>query len=196
VPYVELDTERPVWDRFLWAAPLVLIGTVEEDGSLDLAPKHMVTPMGWDNYFGFVCAPRHATYGNAIREDSFTVSYLGPEQLVQASLAAAPRSDEGDKPSLLDLPIVLAEKASGPLVDGAYVQLECRLERVVERFGANGLIIGEIVAARVHEDAARAFELEDQQLVAQSPLLVYVAPGQYARVDSSQSFPFPSGFTT
>ena len=196
MPYVELDVERPVWDRFLWAAPLVLIGTVEEDGSLDLAPKHMVTPMGWDNYFGFVCAPRHATYGNAIREDSFTVSYLGPEQLVQASLAAAPRDAGGDKPTLLNLPTVRAEKVSGPLVDGAYVQLECRLERVVERFGANGLVIGEIVAARVHQDAARAFELEDQQLVSQSPLLVYVAPGQYARVDASQTFPFPAGFTT
>ena len=196
MPYVELDVERPVWDRFLWVAPLVLIGTVEEDGSLGLAPKHMVTPMGWDNYFGFVCAPRHGTYGNAIREGSFTVSYLRPEQLVQASLAAAPRSGEGGKLSLLTLPIVCAEKVPGPVVEGAYVQLECRVERVVERFGANGLIIGEIVAARVHEDAARTFELEDQRLVAQSPLLVYVAPGQYARLDASQTFPFPAGFTT
>jgi predicted pyridoxine 5'-phosphate oxidase superfamily flavin-nucleotide-binding protein len=62
VAYVDLDTARPIWDRFLWVSPLVLIGTVEEDGSVDMAPKHMVTPLGWENYFGFVCTPRHATF--------------------------------------------------------------------------------------------------------------------------------------
>jgi flavin reductase (DIM6/NTAB) family NADH-FMN oxidoreductase RutF len=194
VAYVELDTTHPIWDRFLWVSPLVVIGTVEEDGSLDLAPKHMVTPLGWENYFGFVCTPRHATYRNAIREQGFTVSYPRPDQLVQASLTAAPRCDEG-KVSLFGLPIVAAETVPGPLIDGAYLQLECRLARVVEGFGENGLVVGEIVAARVHEDAARSVELEDQQLVAQSPLLVYLAPSQFARIEESRSFPFPSGFT-
>jgi len=51
---VDVDTSVPVWDQFFTVAPLVLIGTIDKDGSLDLAPKHMVTPMGWQNYFGFV----------------------------------------------------------------------------------------------------------------------------------------------
>ena len=193
--YLDLDTSRPIWDRFLWVSPLVVIGTLEEDGSPDLAPKHMVTPLGWENYFGFVCTPRHATYRNAIRERGFTVSYPRPDQLVQASLTAAPRCDDGQKASLFGLPVVGAETIPGPLIGGAYLQLECRLTRVVEGFGENGLVVGEIVAARVHEDAARSVELEDERLVARSPLLVYLAPGQYARIEESRSFPFPSGFT-
>jgi flavin reductase (DIM6/NTAB) family NADH-FMN oxidoreductase RutF len=192
--YVELDTSIPIWERFLWVAPLVVIGTVEEDGTVDLAPKHMVTPLGWDNYFGFVCTPRHATYRNAIREGSFTVSYPRPGQLVHASLAAAPRCDDGRKASLAGLPVVAAQRVPGRLLAGAYLQLECTLDRVVEGFGENGLVVGKIVAARVHRSAERARELEDERLVEESPLLVYLAPGQFARVAESHSFPLPSGF--
>ena len=193
--YVELDTAHPIWDRFLWVAPLVLIGTVEEDGTLDLAPKHMVTPLGWDNYFGFVCTPRHATYHNAIREKSFTVSYPRPDQLVHASLTAGPRCDDNRKNSLEGLPIVAADEVPGPVLAGAYLHLECSLDRIVDGFGANGLVIGKIVAARVHTDAARSSDVEDQHLVAENPLLVYLAPGQFARVSESHPFPLPSGFS-
>src|SRR5690606_34430059 len=46
---VELDVRVPVWDRFFTVAPLVLVGTREPDGRFDLAPKHMVLPLGWQN---------------------------------------------------------------------------------------------------------------------------------------------------
>jgi flavin reductase (DIM6/NTAB) family NADH-FMN oxidoreductase RutF len=83
----------------------------------------------------------------------------------------------------------------GPLIDGAYIQLECRLERVVEGFGENVLVVGKIIAARVLEEAARSLEREDERLVAEQPLLAYLAPGQFARIAESRSFPFPAGFT-
>jgi hypothetical protein len=74
-----LETHLPIWDRFFTVAPLALIGTKEAEG-YDLAPKHMVMPMGWENYFGFVCASRHRTYQNIAREHVFTVSYPRPTQ--------------------------------------------------------------------------------------------------------------------
>ncbi|NBC23417.1 MAG: flavin reductase, partial [Gammaproteobacteria bacterium] len=43
---VALDVSRPIWERCFMVAPLVLVGTRDEDGSPDLAPKHMVSPMG------------------------------------------------------------------------------------------------------------------------------------------------------
>ncbi|GEM_PF-5287566 len=52
---ITLDLDEPVWDRFFMVAPLFLIRTHEDDDTLDLAPKHRVTPVGWENYFGFVC---------------------------------------------------------------------------------------------------------------------------------------------
>ena len=71
---IELDIEQPIWDRFFWVAPLVLIGTREPDGGHDLAPKHMAIPIGWDNFYGFVCTPSHHTYSNIQRERVFTHS--------------------------------------------------------------------------------------------------------------------------
>ena len=119
---LELDTTHPVWDRFFWIAPLVLVGTIEADGRHDLAPKHMAFPLGWDNYFAFVCTPRHRTYSNLQRTGVFTVSYPRPNQLVLASLAAAPRCEGDQKPSLEALPVFPASRVEGVLLaDGKRV---------------------------------------------------------------------------
>lgn len=83
---VDIDTSQPVWDRCFTVAPLVLVGTREEGGELDLAPKHMVAPMGWQNYFGFVCSPTHGTYVNIARTGVFTFSYPRPSQVLYTSL--------------------------------------------------------------------------------------------------------------
>ena len=88
---VALDTSVPVWEQFFTIAPLVLIGTCDVEGVLDFAPKHMVTPMGWQNYFGFVCTPRHQTCLNIQRSGEFTVSYPKPSQVLHSSLAASSR---------------------------------------------------------------------------------------------------------
>ena len=88
---VTLRDDSPLWDRVFSVNLLVLVGTRERGGEYDLAPKHRVFPRGWENYFGFVCTPLHATYHNIRREGAFTVSYPRPTQVVLASLAASPR---------------------------------------------------------------------------------------------------------
>ena len=52
---VEIGVDKPIWERFLTVAPLVIVGTTEPGGSMDFAPKHMAMPMGWTNLYGFVC---------------------------------------------------------------------------------------------------------------------------------------------
>lgn len=190
---VELDMNQPIWDRFFWVAPLVLVGTIEPDGSHDLAPKHMAMPMGWENYFGFVCTPRHHTYSNIQRDGAFTVSYPRPEQLVLASLAASPRFTQDEKPAMKALPVFPSTTVNGVLLSGAYMFLECELDRFVDGFGVNSLIIGRVVAARVAEDSERIDEVDDQSLVHEAPVLAYLHPGRFASISDSLSFPFPSG---
>src|ERR671938_222319 len=94
---VTLRGDLPVWERIFTVNPLVLAGTRERGGRYDLAPKHTAFPMGWENYFGFVCTPRHRTYHNARREGVFKVSYPRPTQVVLASLAASPRKGDESK---------------------------------------------------------------------------------------------------
>jgi len=189
---LDLDVSQSIWDRFFWVAPLVIIGTREPDGGHDLAPKHMATPMGWRNYFGFVCTPRHRTYSNAERSGVFTVTYPRPEQLIQTSLAASPRHGT-DKPALSALPVFPAASVDGVLVTGGYLFLECELDRIVDGFGDNALIVGRVVAARAEEAVLRSDDREDDRVIHEAPLLAYLNPGRFAVVEDSRSFPFPAG---
>lgn len=191
---VPLDVQRPIWDHFFSVAPLVLVGTREPDGNYDLAPKHRVMSLGDNNYLGFVCTPRHHTYQNIVREQVFTVSFLHPKQVLAASLSASPRNDADQKLALQGLPTVAATVVDGRFLAEATLCLECRLFKIIDGFGDHSLIAGEIVAAQVDALALRASDQDDQDVLLQSPLLAYLSPGRYVKIDHSHSFPFHVGF--
>jgi len=189
---VEIGTKTPIWDQFFTVAPLVLVGTRDEDGALDLAPKHMVMPMGWQNYFGFVCAARHATCSNIQRTGEFTVSYPRPSQVLYASLAATPRLDGGEKPIIQAFETFPAEHIDGGFIDDAYLFLECRHFKTIDGFGENCLITGEIIAAYADPAILRVSDIDDQEIIHDAPLFAYVSPGRCATIERSNAFPFPS----
>jgi flavin reductase (DIM6/NTAB) family NADH-FMN oxidoreductase RutF len=190
---VPLPLSTPIWEAFFTVAPLILVGTREEDGSHDLAPKHMATPLGWQNHFGFVCHPSHATQRNAERTGDFTVSFPRPDSVVQVALAAQER-EAGAKPNLDAIPVSPATVVDGVLVDGSHLWLECELDRVIDGFGENTLIAGRVVAAAVAEGGHRASDADDAEVLAASPVLAYLAPGRFAAVAETRSFPFPVSF--
>jgi flavin reductase (DIM6/NTAB) family NADH-FMN oxidoreductase RutF len=192
---VPLATDHPIWDRFFSVSPLVLVGSKEGDSRYDLAPKHLAMPLGWENHYCFVCSPRHATYHNVRRHGAFTVSYPRPSEPLLASLAAAPRCEDQSKPSLLALPTFPARRVDGILVRGCYLVLECTLHSVLDGFGPNSLIIGDVVAAAAHEDALRAEDRDEADQIFQFPLLAYLSPGRLAEIRQSVAFPFPRGFS-
>ncbi len=191
---ITLDMNQPWWERCFCVAPLIVVGTKEASGEYNLAPKHMAMPLGWSNYFGFVCTPRHRTYQNICREQAFTVSFPSPDEVILASLAAAPRDDTDTKSSLVALPTQPASIIDGVFLQGAYLNLECELEQIIDGFGENSLIAGKILAVQVTESALRLSDLDDQDLLLQSPLLAYLSPGRYAKIAESYSFPFHQGF--
>jgi len=189
-----LDVSRGLWERTYRVAPLVVVGTREEDG-YDLAPKHMAFPLGWEGYYGFVCSPRHATYHNIRRTGEFSVSYPRPNQVVLAALAAAPRSGwESEKSIVGDLPVFPATRIDAPFLVDAYLFLECELDRMVDGFGPNSLIAGRVVAAHASEDALVVSEAEPDGHLGAAPLLVYVDPGRFAEISVTHAFPFPEGY--
>ncbi len=189
-----LDPAASIWDDFFVVAPLVLVGTKDDGGEYNQAPKHLAFPMGWDNFFGFVCTPSHSTYQNIKRERIFTVTYPRPTQVILASLAATTRDDDNFKPALLSLPTFSAKEVDGRFVSDGYIFLECEVERFVESFGRNSLIVGSIVAAHVHERALRSTSGDDGEMIETAPLLAYLQPGRFARIAQSHEFPFPSDF--
>lgn len=190
---VSLELTSPIWERFFTVAPLALVGTLEPDGSPDLAPKHMVTPLGWGNWVAFVCCPNHGTYRNAVRTREFTLSFPRPDGVLVASLASAPRCDGDTKPALDLLETFPAAVVSAPLVAGGYLYLECRLHDTWDGFGENSLVAGEIVAAHVSQEGVRRPDRDDVELLEEEPLLVYLPPGRFAQVSAGQAFPFHRG---
>jgi flavin reductase (DIM6/NTAB) family NADH-FMN oxidoreductase RutF len=172
----------------------VLVGTLEVDGSADLAPKHMAMPLGWQNWFCFVCSPRHATQRNAERTGQFTVSFPRPEQLLETSFAAAPRSEDSSKPGLAALETVAARRVDGVLLAGTSTWLECELDRIVAGFGDNTLIVGRVVAVAVEEGALREPDRDDGGARPRPPAARLPRPGRFAAVADSLSFPFPADF--
>ena len=190
-----LDVSRPIWDRFFTVAPLVVVGSKEPDGTYDLAPKHMAMPLGWQNYYAFVCSPQHATYRNIRRERQFTVSFPRPSEIVASSLAASPRCEDDTKPALALLPRRRAATVDGVLIDDCYLYLECTLHSMLDGFGANSLIIGDIVAASASEEYLRMDDRDGGDQLFQSPLLVYINPGRYATLRETSQFPLPEGFS-
>lgn len=189
-----LSPSAGLWERVFTLNPLVLVGTRDLGRVADLAPKHLALPMSWEDYFGFVCTPRHRTYQNILRTRVFTVSYPKPTQLILASLSASPRCDDGTKAELAALPLFEAQVVDGVLVRDAYLHLECRLDRMIENLGGNSLIIGKIAAAYADQAYLRDEALDDHELIHNSPLLAYLHPGRTARVSETVSFPFPAGF--
>lgn len=191
---VDLDTSRPIWDRFFSVFPLVVIGTRDFAGVVDLAPKHLAMPMSWSGHFGFVCSRRHRTYQNIERNGEFCVTYARPSQVVLASLAATPRCEDDSKPIVDALPTREAARVAGAFLEDGYVFLECGSARIYDDFGENSLIAGEVVAAQVAEDALKSSDQDDQDLIARCPLLAYLYPDRFTTVSSSQRLPFPAGF--
>jgi flavin reductase (DIM6/NTAB) family NADH-FMN oxidoreductase RutF len=187
-----LDVDQPIWERCFTIAPLVLVGTIEVDGSVDFAPKHMAFPLGWDNYFGFVCTPRHSTYRNVQRTGVFTVTYPRPADIVMTSLAASPRC-ENLKPILGLADTFPARRVEGSLLASGYLFLECELTRIIDGFGVNSLIAGRVVAAHADPDALRRADRDDAEILMDVPQLAYLYPGRFAVIDRTEAFPFPDG---
>jgi flavin reductase (DIM6/NTAB) family NADH-FMN oxidoreductase RutF len=194
--WVSLDTTRPIWNHFFMVAPLAVVGT-REAGGYNLAPKHMITPMGFDNYFGFVCTPTHGTYKNIMEMGEFTVCFPMPQHTLVTSLTASPRhSGISKEDQIIDaLPTRKANEVDALFLEQSYLMLECKHFRTIDGFGDNSLITGTILHAYVHPDYLRVSEQDEQQLLHEHPLLAYVAEGRFAQVGDTYKFPFPKGFT-
>jgi flavin reductase (DIM6/NTAB) family NADH-FMN oxidoreductase RutF len=187
-----LDLEHGIWDRVYTVAPLVLVGTREPDGSDDLAPKHMAFPLGWGQYFGFVCSASHGTYRNIERTGEFSVSYPRPADVVKASLTASPRCED-TKPLIGMLETFPAREIDCVFAANSHLHLECRHLDTFDGFGENSLIAGRVIAAHVARSALRSNDRDDADLLMEAPQLAYLYPGRFAVIDRTQAFPFPSG---
>lgn len=190
-----LTTTSPIWDHFFTVAPLIIVGT-KEGGGYDLAPKHMATPIGSSNYFGFVCTPNHSTYHNVKKNKEFSISFPLPDQVLLASLGASPRNTDLSKSDyiLSTLPTLKATSIDALFIADSYLFLECELFKIIDDFDEHSFITGKVKTAFVHKDYLRVSERDEQEQINENPLLAYLAAGRFASIAQTYNFPFPKGF--
>lgn len=193
--FISLDVKESIWEHFYTVAPLVVIGTKEAEG-FDLAPKHMVTPLGFSDYFGFVCTPRHNTYHNAKKHARFSVSFVKPDQVLLSSLAAMPRCAVKDfsKEITDHIPTVFSNNGASIFVEDSYVMLDCSLHKIIDDFDDYSLITGKIEQARVHKNYKIISDEGHQKQIYEYPLLAYIAQGRFANIKETLSYPYPKDF--
>jgi flavin reductase (DIM6/NTAB) family NADH-FMN oxidoreductase RutF len=193
--FKSLNIDYPIWDQVFTVAPLVVIGT-KEGKNYNLAPKHMATPMGLGNYFGFVCTPRHHTYHNIKKHKYFTVSFPLPDQVTLTSLSASSRDrDFSESKRIIEaLPTIKAETVDALLLTNSYLYLECELFKIIDGFDQNSIITGKIIKAYAEKDYIRISELDEQEQIKNNPLLAYIANGRFATISQTFNFPFPKDF--
>jgi flavin reductase (DIM6/NTAB) family NADH-FMN oxidoreductase RutF len=194
--YVNLGPGKHLWDRIFTVAPLIVVGTKELD-RYNFAPKHMATPVGFTDYFTFVCTPRHQTYENIQTEKEYTISFPLPDQILLTSLAALPRCEVMDKPGkpiLESLSVFYGQSVSAPYLSDAYLCLGLSLNRIIDGFDGYSLIIGKIEEVLVQSNYLKTSDKDEQDQIYNAPLLCYIANGRFASIKKSFAFPFPKKF--
>ena len=193
--FISLNVKESIWEHFYTVAPLVVIGTKEDQG-FDLAPKHMVTPLGFSDYFGFVCTPRHNTYHNIKKSHRFSVSFVKPDQILLSSLAAMPRCAVKDftKEITDQIPTVTSQDGEAIFVSDSYVMLDCSTYKIIDGFDDYSLITGKINEAQVHKDYKIISDEGHQKQIYDHPLLAYIAQGRFASIKETLSYPYPKDF--
>ena len=192
---VRLNTNEAIWNNVFTVAPLIVIGT-KEGANYDLAPKHMATPVGRNNFFAFVCTPNHSTYNNVQKSGEFSVSFPIPDQVVLTSLCASPRCEDSriEKPIVKALPTTKCHTIDSIFFKDSYLFLECELVKVIDGFEEYSIITGKIKEAFVNNEYLKLSDKDEQKQIYENPLLAYIADGRFAEIKDSYNFPFPEGF--
>lgn len=193
--FISLNVKESIWEHFYTVAPLVVIGTKEDPG-FDLAPKHMATPLGFSDYFGFVCTPRHNTYHNIQKHSRFSVSFVIPDQVLISSLAAMPRCAVKDFPKEItnQIPTITSQDGEAIFLSDSYVMFDCSLHKIIDGFDDYSLITGKIQQAMVHKNYKIVSDEGHQKQIYDHPLLAYIAQGRFARIKETLSYPYPKDF--
>jgi len=152
--------------RYFTVKPLILVTTLGPDGLPNVAPKTQNMDVGrTEEYFAFVCTPKHHTYQNAKTNGEFVVNYPGPE-LIRNVSASSQFAENVDEIALAGLTAIPSLVVKPPRIKECFAHLECRLVEIKDLDSAS-IILGKIVA----RSASREVSFERQKAKAKIRLL-------------------------
>ena len=139
---VEISTEAPIWERFFTVAPLVLVATKR---AATTTSRRSISPCrsAGRTTSASSAARRTRRHRNLEAHPEFTVSFpRGRPDRQSSLLAAGSRLDDRSKPTLAPFRSSRPARWTACSSRAAALYLECALERVIDGFGENSLIVG------------------------------------------------------
>jgi flavin reductase (DIM6/NTAB) family NADH-FMN oxidoreductase RutF len=181
--------------RYFTLKSLILVTTLGPKGLPNVAPKTQNMDVGRrEQYFAFVCVPYHHTYQNVKANQEFVVNYPGPE-LIEKVSTASQQAEDVDEIALAGLTSIPSVAVQPPRIKECYLHLECKLVEIKD-FEDSSLILGKIVARSADKEASfeRGKSKENIRLLSKRPLLAYVYPDHYAKINVAEEFIFPENY--
>jgi flavin reductase (DIM6/NTAB) family NADH-FMN oxidoreductase RutF len=181
--------------RYFTVKPLILVTTLGPEGSPNVAPKTQNMDVGRrEQHFAFVCTPQHHTYQNVKANQEFVVNYPGPE-LIEKVSAAAQEAEDIDEIALVGLTSIPSMAVKPPRIKECYLHLECKLVEIKD-LEDSSLILGKVVARSADKEVSfkHGKSRENIRLLSKRPLLAYVYPDHYAKINIAEEFVFPKNF--
>jgi flavin reductase (DIM6/NTAB) family NADH-FMN oxidoreductase RutF len=175
---IRFTTDKRSWHPSPLLGQVVLVTTLNEDGTSNLAPKSWVSMMAFrPALLALGCNSSHWTARNALRTGEFVVNVPGAELAAAAWRAAElPHPRQVEDVGLTSRP---AARVAPPLIEECKAHLECRVARHVA-FDNEVVIFGEILDAALDRAA-----LDRDDPYSYLELLVFLEGGMFGVVDSA-----------
>jgi flavin reductase (DIM6/NTAB) family NADH-FMN oxidoreductase RutF len=179
---VTVDPDKRLWHPSPLLGQIVLVTTVNADGTTNVAPKSLISVMTFrPPLLAIGCNLEHWTAQNVLRDQEFVVNVPGADLAAvvwHAHQVPHPRPVE-----ILGLTPVPAQQVRPPLIDECKAHLECRLEQHLV-YGREAILLGRILALSMDREATAAADP-----YAYLQLFCFLEEGTYGVVERARHVP-------
>lgn len=173
---VAFDSDKRKWHPSPLIGQIVLVTTLNADGTSNVAPKSWISMMAFEPpVLALGCNLRHWTGRNILERGEFVVNVPGAElaEIVWKS-CDLPHPRPVEAAGLTPVPSL---KVKPPRVQECGAHLECMLDRHFT-YGQELIVLGRIVSVSMDEDASRAADP-----YATLRMLVFLEGGTYGVIE-------------
>ncbi len=181
-PTADLPLDKRAWHPSPLLGQIVLVTTLNEDGSSNVAPKSWISMMAFDPpLLALGCNLKHWTARNALRGGEFVVNVPGAELAPVAW--SAPEHEHPRPVEAVGLTPVPARVVAPPRIEECRAHLECRLHQHLA-FGDEVVLLARIVAASIDREA-----LDQDDPYAWLRAIVYLEGRTFGVVERGHTLP-------
>lgn len=176
---VDVEPDKRKWHPSPILGQLVLVTTVNKDGTSNVAPKNWISYMAFGpSIIALGCSSKHWTARNIIRSREFVINIPGADlvdKVWEAGYLDHPRPVQS-----LGLTPIPSVKVRPPRVEECRAHLECVLDRHFA-YGSEIIILGRIVATSI--DAAALKSKDPYEYLR---MLVFLEDGTFGTVEGAK----------